>query len=166
MFGLALAAFQSLAELSILFWNQGDNYHCFFTYKLINLNNKSHAMLKHVLIFIFCCLFVFSKAQQIQSTDAIQNKAVIVLPSVSKAQLELLKTEFAKFKQIKKAVFVYKVHNCLLLEINPSNEIIFYSDLMKIISQHVALKDIILKESKAYDEIYSNDFEGNAFILK
>ena len=126
-------------------------------------------MVKYLSLLV-CFLVCFTvKAQILPSeTDSLKNRAIIVLPSVTLSQLDDLKTEFAKYSQIQKAVFIYGNHNCLLIDLanvaNPS--FISYSDLIKIMCLTVSHNQIFIKDWKAYDEIYKRSFDDTSFSVK
>lgn len=107
------------------------------------------------LAFVFLS-FIAKSQDAIRITDPIpQQKAILVIPGITAEQLQSLKTEFIKYSEITQAVYVYKDHNCLLVNITTSNTIKFYSDLIKIIQGATGLteKDMAIKTSAAYDTI-------------
>lgn len=124
-------------------------------------------MLRVFLITVFTGIFFCNAdAQEISSSDRIQEKVILYLPTATKAQLDNLADEFTKHKQIKKAVYVPGEHKCLLIDVKPDNEIIFYSDIMKIVCSQIPLKDMVLKTPSAYNEIYGKGDNGAFTTLK
>jgi hypothetical protein len=107
------------------------------------------------LVFIFLNLSLLSQ-DAIRITDPIpQQKAIIVIPGISTQQLQSLKTEFAKYSEIKQAVYVYQDHNCLLVNLEENGTLKFYSDLLKIIQTATGLTEqqVAIKTSAIYDKL-------------
>jgi hypothetical protein len=114
---------------------------------------------------IFTLLVFILLSCSVQSQDAIKitdpipdQKAILVIPSITTQQLQLLKTEFAKYSAIKQAVYFYQNHNCLLVNTETNSTIQFYSDLVKIIEAAAGISEqqIFIKTSAAYDKIMTN----------
>lgn len=124
-------------------------------------------MLRFIYLFIFTFFLLGnSKAQQVTSTDVIQDKVIFYLPNATKAQLDNLTLEFEKYSQIKSAVYVPGIHHCLLMEVRPDNNLKFFSDAMKIVIMHIPMNEIILKTPSAYAEIYGKGNDGSYVTIK
>ena len=126
--------------------------------------------MKRVLIILFNLLSCVILSQtEIHATDVIPKKAVLVMPTVTAGQLNTLKTEFEKYDQITNAVFVYKGHNCLLINLQKDyGSIKFYSDLLKIIQSSVGItmNEILLKTPEAFNEIMQSADTVSSTIIK
>lgn len=87
------------------------------------------------------------------------------MPNVTKAQLENLTIELEKHKQITKAVFVYKDHNCLLVDLKTANvnsQFQYFYDLVKVIGISCGQDNLALKDEEAYQEIMDSGIDGNS----
>jgi hypothetical protein len=124
-----------------------------------------------ILVLIFLNLSLWSQ-DAIRGTDPVQQqKAIIVIPSITTQQLESIKTEFASVSQITQAVYVYKNHNCLLVNLGNDGDIKFYGDLLKLIIKATGLteQDMSIKTPEAYSEIVPMDLGDESptnFIVK
>mgnify|MGYP001590201898 CR=1 FL=1 len=125
-------------------------------------------MLKKFILFFlvvaaFCC-----KAQEIKPADLIPQKSVIVIPNITKSQLDGIKIEFEKHKEITAATYVYKDHNCLLVTIGNNRVLKHYADLLKMIqvATNITSEQMFLKTPDAYNEILAKDVEGTNVIIK
>ncbi len=134
-----------------------------------NFKHNIHFVMKRVLIILFNLLSCVILSQvEIHVTDAIPKKAVLVMPTVTAGQLNTLKTEFEKYDQITNAVFVFKGHNCLLINFQNNGSIKFYSDLLKIIQSSVGItmNEILLKTPEAFNEIMQSADTVSSTIIK
>lgn len=126
-------------------------------------------MIKHLLsVLLFVVCFISNAQLSPSESDSLKSRAVLVLPKVTISQLNNIKTEFAKYPQIQKAVFIYNNHNCLLIDfdngVNPNFKL--YSELIKMICGYVMRNEIFIKDSNAYNEIYKRGFDDSSFVLK
>jgi hypothetical protein len=126
-------------------------------------------MRKYLIFFIFLGLGFASRSQvHIPETDALTSKVILVLPGVSTTQLAAVKTEFLKYSQIQKATFVYKDHNCLIIDLNMnSNNLVFttYANIIKIMSVAIPEDKILIKNPIAYSQI-NDDIDSTSYTVK
>jgi hypothetical protein len=106
--------------------------------------------------------------EAIKPSDALQEKAVLVIPNISNAQLDELKAGFENYWQVEKAVYVYKNHNCLLIDFKNNSDLKFYTDLLKIIKvcSSINTDTILIKTPLAYLEILGKDDGDNIVDIK
>ncbi len=118
---------------------------------------------------LFLSLSFIAKTQ-INPITPIETKAVIVMPDITKAQLENLTVELEKHKQITKAVYVYKDHNCLLVDlkaVNVNSEFQYFYDLVKVIGITCGgNENLVIKDEEAYQEIMDSGIDGEAVTIK
>jgi hypothetical protein len=125
-------------------------------------------MRKLLILSLFFGLNFVAKTQT-NLNIPIDVKAVVVMPNVTKAQLENLTIELEKHKQITKAVFVYKDHNCLLVDLKTANvnsEFQYFYDLVKVIGISCGQDNLALKDEEAYQEIMDSGIDGETVIIK
>ena len=125
-------------------------------------------MRKLLILSLFFGLSFVAKTQTNLNTP-IDVKAVVVMPNVTKAQLENLTVELEKHKQITKAVFVYKDHNCLLVELKAArvnSEFQYFYDLVKVIGISCGQDNLALKDEEAYQEIMDSGIDGESVTIK
>lgn len=126
--------------------------------------------MRKILIFGFLFGLSFSAKTQTNPNSRIETKAVIVMPDITKAQLESLTVELEKHKQITKAVFVYKDHNCLLVDLKSANvnsEFQYFYDLVKVIGSTCGgNENLVLKDEEAYQEIMDSGIDGESVTIK
>lgn len=120
-----------------------------------------------ILVFL-CSAFLMNSQEAIKLGDSIPHKSVIVIPDISTAQLDALKNEFEKHREIISATYVYKNHNCLLVTMGNNNTLKYYGDLLKIIqvATNITSEKIFLKTPLAYEEIMGKDDDANNFVVK
>ncbi|MBP7808178.1 MAG: hypothetical protein KA163_02685 [Bacteroidia bacterium] len=126
-------------------------------------------MQKSLILMLFLSLSFIAKTQ-INPITPIETKAVIVMPDITKAQLENLTVELEKHKQITKAVYVYKDHNCLLVDlkaVNVNSEFQYFYDLVKVIGITCGgNENLVIKDEEAYQEIMDSGIDGEAVTIK
>ena len=124
---------------------------------------------RSLILFIFLLIGFSAKSQSFTENDSLISKVVIVLPNVTSAQLNSVKTEFAKYAQIQKAVFVYGNHNCLLVDLNMNlntPSFIYYRELIKIMCASINPADIKIKTPVAYSEISNAVNDSKSTVIK
>jgi len=108
-------------------------------------------------------------AQEISENDSLPSRFILILPTADNSKLTLIKNEFAKYPQIQSAVFVYKNHNALLIEMADmvNTRLVYYREIMKVVTHGVKYEEILIKHPSAYEQVIG-DAESNSstFIVK
>lgn len=123
---------------------------------------------------IFFILFVLIgcfklNAQEISENDSLPSRFILILPTADNTKLTAVKNALQDNQQVLSAVFVYKNHNALLVEladvVNP--KLIYYREIMKLVAHGFKYEEILIKDPSAFDQIKS-DVEANSttFIVK
>lgn len=125
------------------------------------------------LLFLFLMVITLNNYGQtnydISETDSLPNKIVLYLPTADNARLNLLKNEFTNYSQIEKAVYYFQDNNALLIEFSSSvsSRLIYYADIVKVVSQVIPRDEIRIKTPISYTEISNGNVEDlSTFILK
>lgn len=125
------------------------------------------------LLFLFLMVITLNNYGQtnydISETDSLPNKIVLYLPTADNARLNLLKNEFTNYSQIEKAVYYFQDNNALLIEFSSSvsSRLIYYADIVKVVSQVIPRDEIRIKTPISYSEISNGNVEDlSTFILK
>lgn len=124
--------------------------------------------MRHLFIILFCILGLgLLKAQEITETDSLPPRFILILPTVTDAQLALVKAEFAKYPQIQSATFIYKNHHALLIELAEvvNTQFLTYADIMKVVAIGIKYNEIFIKIPVAYDQILSTAESNNTTYL-
>ncbi|HWY12689.1 MAG TPA: hypothetical protein VN026_15255 [Bacteroidia bacterium] len=125
-------------------------------------------MFKQFLFFVFIALGISLKSQEIKPTDIMEGKAIVVMPGITKSQLDSLTAAFGKYQEITSAIYVYRNHNCLLVTLGANGILTHYTDLLKIIqvATNITSLERSLKSPLAYDEIIGKNDDNSNVIVK
>jgi hypothetical protein len=128
-------------------------------------------MRRFLLIFSLTLIAFSGKAQLSCPTehDPLSSKVIFVFKGgATPAQLNTIKTEFAKYPQISKATYIYTSLNYLLVDLNMSisnPNFSHYDELIKIMCGAFNKDNILIKTPAAYEEI-SGQIDAVTFTVK
>lgn len=123
---------------------------------------------------IFSILFILTSflnlsAQEISENDSLPTRFILILPTADNTKLTAVKNAIQDNQQVQSAVFVYKNHNALLIElaevVNP--KLVYYREIKKIVAHGFKYEEILIKDPSAFDQI-KGDVEDSisTFVLK
>ncbi len=127
-------------------------------------------MIRSLILVLLCFTSLFSLAQtEPTSNDVVPTRIILILPSANITKINAVKTEFAKYTEIKNSVYVFQDHHALLIEFNGLSNATLktYADVIKVLSVSFNANEIFIKVPTAYSQIYADkDNDENTITLK